>query len=104
VNGVTENGPPRVIASKAGNADAVKRIEGDDVAFPCIHAPDRPGGRVAGSDAAVAVAQRCAVNVGSDLVALNHYAYRSAAHKNSIGTRVDYIAGARGVATDGSVE
>lgn len=94
MNGITENGPPGVIASEAGDADAIECIEGDDIAFPCIHATDRSGGRVAGTDAAVSVAQRCAVDVGSDLVALDHYASRSATHENSIGTRIDYIASA----------
>ena len=94
MNGIAENGPAGVIADEAGDADAIERIEGDDIAFPRIHATDRPAGCVARSDAAVSVAQRGAVNVGPDLVALDHYACRSAAHKNSIGTRVDYIAGA----------
>ncbi len=71
---------------------------------PAFTPPICPAGCVARSDAAVSVAQRGAVNVGPDLVALDHYACRSAAHKNSIGTRVDYIAGARRAATDRNVE
>jgi hypothetical protein len=104
VDGVAENRPGGAVASEASDADAIEGIEGDDVAFPCIHAADRPDGRIAGGDAAVSVAQRCAVNVGPDLVALDHYACRSAADKNSIGARVDYIAGARRAATDGGVD
>lgn len=104
VNGVAENGPSGVIASEASDADAVQSVKGDDIAFPCIHASDRPDGRIASGDAAVSVAQRCAVNVGADFVALDHYAYRSAANKNPVGTRIDYIGCTLRAATDGSVE
>ena len=71
---------------------------------PPVHATDRPGGRIASGDAAVSVAQRRAVNVGADFVALDHYAYRSAANKNPVGTRVNYIARTRRAATDGGVD
>jgi hypothetical protein len=100
VNGVTENGPPGVIASEAGNADAVEGIECDDVPFPCIHTTDYPDGCIASGDAAVSVAQRRAVNVGANLVSLDHYACGTTADDDSVCTRVDYIACAWHAATD----
>jgi hypothetical protein len=104
VNGVSENGPSGVIASEAGDADAVEDIECDDVAFPCIHAADRPGGRVASANAAVSVAQRRAVNVGADFVALDNYPCRATADVNAVGARIYYVSCTRCVATDGRVD
>jgi hypothetical protein len=104
VNRIAKNGPAGVVASKSSDADAVEGIKGDDVAFPCIHPADRPDGRIASDDATISVAQRRAVNVGADFISLDNYPYRSAANKDSIGTRVDHIARARCAATDGGVE
>jgi hypothetical protein len=42
VNGVAENGPSGVIASKTGDTDAVETVKRDDVALPCIRAADDP--------------------------------------------------------------
>jgi hypothetical protein len=105
VNGVAENGPGGVIASEACDADAVEVIEGDDVAFPRILAADRPDGGIASGDATALVAQRHGSrDVRANLVALDHYASRSGADKDSVGTRVDYVARTRRAATDGGVE
>jgi glycerol-3-phosphate responsive antiterminator len=104
VNRIAKNGPAGVVATKSSDADTVEGIEGDDVAFPCIHAADRPDGRIAGGDATISVAQRRAVNVGADFVCLDHHACRTAANKDPIGTRVDYIARAWRGATDGGFD
>jgi hypothetical protein len=104
VDGVAENGPGGVVASEASDADAVDGIEGDNVAFPRIHAADRPDGRIASGDATISVAERRAVNVDADFISLDHYTCRTAADKDSIGTRVDYIARARRATTNGDVD
>lgn len=105
VNGVTQNGPGGIIASEASDAYAVECIKGDDIPFPCIDAADRADGRIASGDAAVTVAQRHGSgDVGANLVALDDYASRSGADKDSVGSRVDYIAGARRAATDNGVQ
>jgi hypothetical protein len=93
------------VASEASDADAVESIKGDDVAFPCIHAPDRPDGRIASGDPAVSVSQgHRSGDVGADLISLDNHSCRATANVDAVGARIYHIGCTGRVATDGGVE
>ena len=92
------------MASEAGDADAVKAVECNDVAFTWICTANNPVRRIAGTNAAVSVTQLGAVNVRADFVTLdNRSSCRTPVDKNSISARIDYITRTWSAAADGSV-
>jgi len=105
VNGVAQNSPGGVIASEAGNADAVKAAKHDGVTLPGIRAADYPARRIASIDATISVAQRHrAGDIGADLVALDNRSCGGAADKDAIGARSYDISCTRRATADGAID
>ena len=105
VNGVAENSPGSVMASEAGDADAVKVVKRNGVTLPGIRAADNPVRRIAGGDTTISVTQRHrAGDIGADLVALDDDSCRATADKDAVGTGSYHIGCTRCAAADGGVE
>jgi hypothetical protein len=105
MNGVTENGPGGVIASEAGDADAVKTVKRNDVTLPGTRAADHPVRRIVGGDTTISVAQRHrAGDIGADFVALDNYSCGAASDKDTVGPRIHDIGCARCAAADGGID